>query len=142
MGNGMPAKCLGLRVIEGTAIGLANGGTSGRNDNGITHCQTPGIRPEVAPEQHVCLTGHHCALAALPSGLSKTLTLPPHLTDAATGTHSTLLYRHGGEWQPITGIIWPPSEKTSKIGRKHPEFFCFSAFRHRQNRQAGLSLKA
>tara|TARA_B100001093_G_scaffold309796_1_gene295569 strand:- start:3309 stop:3566 length:258 start_codon:yes stop_codon:yes gene_type:complete len=28
------------------------------------------------------LTGHHCALAALPSGLSKTLTLPPHLTDA------------------------------------------------------------
>jgi len=58
-----------------------------------------------------------------------------------TGTHRTLLYRHGGEWQPITGIIWSPSEKTSKIGQKHPEFFCFSAFRHRQNRQAGLSLK-
>tara|TARA_B100001027_G_scaffold141633_1_gene98554 strand:+ start:1495 stop:1761 length:267 start_codon:yes stop_codon:yes gene_type:complete len=87
------------------------------------------------------LTGHHCALAALPSGLSKTLTLPPHLTDAATGTHHALLYRYGGEWQPITSIIWSPSEKTSKIGQKHPEFFCFSAFRHRQNRQSGLSLK-
>ena len=29
MGNGMPAKCLRLRVIEGTAIGLANGGAGG-----------------------------------------------------------------------------------------------------------------
>jgi hypothetical protein len=74
----------------------------------------------------------------------KAPTLPPRLTDTTPGTFRPLLYRHGGEWQPITGIIglrgYDCRAKTPKTGRKNPEFSRLATFHYRQNRTAGLSL--